>query len=64
MATTEKYYIEELESGDSLNTDGTWSRFLPGGSARSFSDKSSAVSHIDTLANGEYRVFLRIAKTD
>lgn len=64
MATTEKYYIQDIVTSDILLDDGTWSRDDDASNARTFSDRSSAVTHIDTLDNGTYRVYSRIAKTD
>lgn len=63
MATTEKFFIEKLEDGTTLNTDGSWELFTPDTSSRSFTDRASAVTHIDNLDNGDYRVFSRITKS-
>lgn len=63
MALTEKYYIEKLSDGTTLNTDGTWEAFTPNTSARSFSSRSLAFDHVDTLSNDEYRIYSRIVKS-
>lgn len=64
MATTENYYIQDIVTSDTLLDDGTWARDDDASNAKTFSDRSSAVTHIDTLSNGTYRVYSRIAKTN
>ena len=71
MATTTKYYIENLYDATCLQNVGeskTWKQFEPGTNdaactAREFSSYEGALSHIDTLPNGEYRIFSRITKS-
>ena len=63
MATTEKFFIEKLEDGTTLNTDGSWELFTPSTASKSFSDRDSALTHVDTLDNGDYRIFSRIVKS-
>jgi hypothetical protein len=64
MATTESYYIQDTVTSDILLNDGTWARDDDASNAKTFSDRSSAVAHVDTLVNGTYRIYSRIAKTD
>jgi len=64
MATTESCYIQDTVTSDILLDDGTWARDDDASNAKTFSDRSSAVNHVDTLVNGTYRIYSRIAKTD
>ena len=71
MAITTKYYIENLYDATCLQNVGeseTWKQFEPGTNdaectAREFVNESAALSHIDTLPNGEYKIFTRIVKS-
>lgn len=56
---TKKYYIENCASGEVLNTDGTWSPFIPDQNAEGFSDAESAEATIAELDAGNYRIFTR-----
>jgi hypothetical protein len=70
MVTT-KYYIEDLATGKCLQSVGeaeTWKQFEPTTNnatctAREFANEATALSHIDTLPNGEYKIFTRIVKS-
>ena len=75
--TTVNYYIENLSTGKTLQLDGSWEQFVPNSSyvngnsqtisvqclSKDFSDWNSALTHIGTLPNGEYRIFSRIVKS-
>ena len=64
MATTESYYIQDTVTSDILLDDGTWARNDDASNAKTFSDRSSAVTHIDTLPADNYVVLCTIVKTD
>jgi len=57
-----KYYIEDLIEGLVLQNDGTWDWFA-GVNEKTFTSNAAAVTHIDTLDDGEYKVFNRIIKS-
>lgn len=60
MVTT-KYYIEDLIDGFVLQDDGTWDWFTDT-SEKTFSAYEDALAYIETLDDGVYKVFNRIAK--
>jgi len=64
MATTESYYIQDTVTSDILLDDGTWARDDDASNAKTFSDRSSAVNHVDTLVNCTYKIYAKIEKTD
>ena len=70
MATTEKFYIEKPNDGTRLSTTGSFGWFMdPEDSStfdqtRYFTTKQDAVTHVDTLAAGEYLVNSVVVKTD
>lgn len=61
--TTINYYIEDLSTGLVVMNAGEMKQYIPGCDAKKFTSYEDATSHIDTLANGEYRVFSRIVKS-
>lgn len=60
--TTVNYYIEDLATGLVVMNVGEMEAFTPGCDAKVFSSYEDALVHIDSLANGEYRIFSRIVK--
>lgn len=63
MAVQEKYFIEDLGSGETLNTDDSWDPFTPQTPARAFGSRQEALDHINNIANGSYRIYVRIVKS-
>lgn len=61
--TTINYYIEDLATGLVVMNAGEMVQFVPGCDAKTFTSYEDAISHIDTLANGDYRIFSRIVKS-
>lgn len=60
---TVNYYIEDIEYGTVLLNNGTWEQFTPDVDARTFASFNDAVTHIDTINAGSYRIFSRIVNT-
>lgn len=60
--TTVNYYIEDLATGLVVMNVGEMAQFTPDIDAKKFASYEDALTHIDTLANGEYRIFSRIVK--
>lgn len=60
--TIAKYYIEDTVTGDCLLNDGEWAPFLPENEHKEFTVFDDAVTEIDTLTEGTYRVFARFYK--
>lgn len=60
---TVKYYIEDLDLGVALLTNGHWKQYTDDNDHISFTSYADALAHIDTLSNGEYRIFNRITKS-
>jgi len=58
-----KYYIEDLTTGRVVTNTGTWIQYTTGCDAKSFEADTDAISFIDTLTTGEYRIFSRIVKS-
>ena len=61
--TTINYYIEDLATGLVVVNSGEMVPFIPGCNAKVFSSYETALTHIDTLPNAEYRIFSRIVKS-
>lgn len=61
--TTIKYYIEDLDLGVALLNNGHWEQYGDDNDHMSFTSHADALAHIDTLSNGEYRIFSRITKS-
>lgn len=60
---TVNYYIEDIEYGTVLLNDDTWEQFTPDVDARTFTSFDDAVTHIDTINVGSYRIFSRVINT-
>lgn len=60
---TVKYYIEDLELGVVLLNNSNWEQYSDTNDHMSFTSYDDALTHIDTLPNGSYRVFSRITKS-
>jgi len=56
-----KYYIEDLIDGFVLQDDGSWDWFV-NNTEKTFNTYDEALSHIETLDDGVYKVFNRIIK--
>jgi len=61
--TTVNYYIEDLATGFVVMNSGENKQFTKDVDAKEFSSYEDALSHIDTLVNGDYRIFSRIVKS-
>ena len=61
--TTINYYIEDLATGLVVMNVGEMMAFTPDCDAKKFSSYEDALAHIESLANGEYRIFSRIVKS-
>lgn len=61
--TTINYYIEDLATGLVVMNAGEMKQFIGDGNEKSFTSYDDALAHIDTLVNGNYRIFSRIVKS-
>ena len=60
--TTVNYYIEDLATGLVVMRIGEMKQFTSSEDAKVFTSYDAALTHIGTLANGDYRIFSRIVK--
>jgi hypothetical protein len=61
--TTVNYYIEDLATGLVVMNSGENKQFTKEADSKLFNSYEDALSHIDTLPNGDYRIFSRITKS-
>lgn len=65
MAVQESFYIQDTVTTADLKTDGTWERTDDNfNEFRSFPTKAEALTYIDNIPDGAYRIYSRIVKTE
>jgi hypothetical protein len=62
--TTVKYFIENVEDGTVLLDNGNWAPFIESNLNEEFDSAADAVTHIDQLQEGIYRIFTRYYRTN